>query len=210
MMSSYSFRDDVKQPGMGDVPELDFTIIQQLICSIIPPLSYDLHKGQSGRIGIIGGCKEYTGAPYFAAISSLKTGADLSYVFCTHDAAQVIKSYSPELIVYPVLDSPSSLEQIMMHMPKLHSLVIGPGLGRSEALFSTIGGVINKGRELDIPMILDADSLYFINKCPEIIRGYKKAILTPNMAEFDRFVIKTTLIFLIQFFFKTVLCRLSL
>jgi NAD(P)H-hydrate repair Nnr-like enzyme with NAD(P)H-hydrate dehydratase domain len=30
-------------------------------------------------------------------------GADLSYVFCTHDAAPVIKSYSPELIVYPVL-----------------------------------------------------------------------------------------------------------
>jgi len=33
----------------------------------------------------------------------LLQGADLSYVFCTRDAAPVIKSYSPELIVYPVL-----------------------------------------------------------------------------------------------------------
>ena len=30
-------------------------------------------------------------------------GADLSHVFCTKDAAPVIKSYSPELIVHPIL-----------------------------------------------------------------------------------------------------------
>jgi hypothetical protein len=37
----------------------------------------------------------YTGAPYFAAISALKAGADLVHVFCEHEAGQVIKSYSP-------------------------------------------------------------------------------------------------------------------
>lgn len=30
-------------------------------------------------------------------------GADLSHVFCAREAAPVIKSYSPELIVHPVL-----------------------------------------------------------------------------------------------------------
>jgi Carbohydrate kinase len=30
------------------------------------------YKGQAGLIGTIGGCREYTGAPYFAAISALK------------------------------------------------------------------------------------------------------------------------------------------
>ena len=30
------------------------------------------YKGQHGKIGIIGGCREYTGAPYFAAISATK------------------------------------------------------------------------------------------------------------------------------------------
>jgi hypothetical protein len=82
-------------------------------------------------------CYRYTGAPYFAAISALKTvrnqtkknfscdcqsliihstlsiiflffsfsikGADLAHVFCTTDSATVIKSYSPELIVHPLL-----------------------------------------------------------------------------------------------------------
>lgn len=39
---------------------------------IIPSLTQSRHKGQNGKIGVIGGCFEYTGAPYYAAITSLK------------------------------------------------------------------------------------------------------------------------------------------
>uniref|UniRef100_A0A6I8P9K4 ATP-dependent NAD(P)H-hydrate dehydratase n=1 Tax=Ornithorhynchus anatinus TaxID=9258 RepID=A0A6I8P9K4_ORNAN len=46
--------------------------IFQLVRNVIPPLTTKKHKGQDGRIGIVGGCQEYTGAPYFAAISALK------------------------------------------------------------------------------------------------------------------------------------------
>jgi ATP-dependent NAD(P)H-hydrate dehydratase len=50
---------------------------------------------------VVGGCEEYTGAPFFAAISALKTGCDVVHVFCTPSAAPVIKSYSPEIIAHP-------------------------------------------------------------------------------------------------------------
>ncbi|TNN63639.1 ATP-dependent (S)-NAD(P)H-hydrate dehydratase [Liparis tanakae] len=43
-----------------------------LVKNLVPPLTSKKHKGQDGRIGIIGGCQDYTGAPYFAAISALK------------------------------------------------------------------------------------------------------------------------------------------
>lgn len=39
-------------------------------------------------------------------------GADLSHVFCTKDAAPVIKGYSPELIVHPVLEESYSVRWI--------------------------------------------------------------------------------------------------
>ncbi|MBV97263.1 ATP-dependent (S)-NAD(P)H-hydrate dehydratase, partial [Eschrichtius robustus] len=81
----------------------DMEAALQLVRNVVPPLAAWQHKGQAGRIGVVGGCPEYTGAPYFAAISALKVGADLSHVFSTQDAAPVIKSYSPELIVHPVL-----------------------------------------------------------------------------------------------------------
>ena len=68
----------------------------------IIPLSYDSHKGSSGRVGVLGGSGDFTGAPFYAAMASLKAGSDLSFVFCAKEAALPIKSYSPELMVTPV------------------------------------------------------------------------------------------------------------
>jgi len=67
----------------------------------------------------------YTGAPYFAAISALKCGADLVHLFCEREAGQVIKSYSPELIVHPILDTEYALEEIDQWLPRLHCILIG-------------------------------------------------------------------------------------
>uniref|UniRef100_A0A3Q3XIT8 ATP-dependent (S)-NAD(P)H-hydrate dehydratase n=1 Tax=Mola mola TaxID=94237 RepID=A0A3Q3XIT8_MOLML len=157
-----------------------------LIKTIIPPLTSKKHKGQDGRIGIIGGCQDYTGAPYFAAISALKAGADLSHVFCTKDAALVIKSYSPELIVHPVLDSPNAVEEIEKWLPRLHSLVVGPGLGRDDLLLKTAKEVIEKSKARDVPIVIDADGLWLVSQQPSVIQGYQKGILTPNFMEFTR------------------------
>lgn len=100
--------------------------IQKLLTifrTIIPKLSNGKYKGQYGRIGVIGGSLEYTGAPYFAAISAIKVGADLSHVFCHADAATVIKSYSPDLIVHPVLDREDAVDQIKPWIDRLHVVV---------------------------------------------------------------------------------------
>ena len=51
----------------------------------------------------MGGSKAYTGAPYFASMTALAMGADLSTVFCSVEAGVAIKSYSPDLMVRPCL-----------------------------------------------------------------------------------------------------------
>ncbi|XP_062475371.1 ATP-dependent (S)-NAD(P)H-hydrate dehydratase isoform X1 [Pezoporus occidentalis] len=164
----------------------DMENIFQLVRNVIPPLTGKRHKGQDGRIGIVGGCQEYTGAPYFAAITALKVGADLSHVFCTKDAATVIKSYSPELIVHPVLDSPNAVHEVEKWLPRLHSVVIGPGLGRDEVLLENAKVIIEKSKVKGIPIIIDADGLWLISQQPSLIQGYQRAILTPNYMEFSR------------------------
>jgi len=50
------------------------------IRNLVPVLSSDKHKGQSGKIGVVGGCEEYTGAPFFAAYSALNVKALLTVV----------------------------------------------------------------------------------------------------------------------------------
>ena len=45
---------------------------------VVPPLTKFIHKGEMGRIGILGGSEEYTGAPYYAAKAALMLGRPFS------------------------------------------------------------------------------------------------------------------------------------
>ena len=149
--------------------------------ALIPTLEKSLHKGQAGRIGIVGGSAEYTGAPYYAAISALRCGADLSFVFCGESAATIpIKSYSPELIVYP------SMSFLHTHLTRLTVIVFGPGLGREENVLNQTKEAILAARKLSVPIVLDGDALWLLKDEPDLIRGYEKTILTPNAMEFER------------------------
>ncbi|GLC64601.1 hypothetical protein PLESTF_000183300 [Pleodorina starrii] len=85
--------------------------IRSEVRRIVPTLTDDRFKGQSGKIAVLGGCYEYTGAPYFAAFAALAAGADLSHVFCSTSAAPIIKQYSPDLLVHPYFLQRSDLLQ---------------------------------------------------------------------------------------------------
>lgn len=172
----------VSATGKREEALLKMSVFRRLKDVIIPKLDFKKqHKGSSGRIGIIGGSLEYTGAPYYAGIASLRVGADLAFVFCGHsEAAMPIKTYSPELIVYPNLNYLSST------LTRLSSLVIGPGLGRDEATLKQVSEIIALARKENIPLVLDGDALWLLKDRPEILRGYEKAIITPNAVEFER------------------------
>ncbi|KAK1827193.1 H-hydrate dehydratase [Podospora conica] len=164
---------------------------------IIPPMLDKFHKaGQLGRVAVIGGSEDYTGAPYFSAMASARLGCDMSHVICTPTAAAVIKTYSPNLMVHPLMRSSSPdapdqdpapiADRIIDLLPRLHVLVIGPGLGRDPLLQATCARVIRAARERGMPLVIDADALLLVAREPELVRGYKLAVLTPNVVEFGR------------------------
>ena len=80
------------------------------LLKVFPPLHPTMRKGENGRIGVIGGYFEFTGAPFYSAISSLKVGADLAHIFCSKSASSSIKTYSPEIIVHPVFVSDAEVK----------------------------------------------------------------------------------------------------
>jgi NAD(P)H-hydrate repair Nnr-like enzyme with NAD(P)H-hydrate dehydratase domain len=81
------------------IAKVTWSVVESFVRMVVPPLSEVGHKGTMGRIGVIGGSVDYTGAPYYSAVSALKMGADLSWVFCSEKASIPIKGYSPELMV---------------------------------------------------------------------------------------------------------------
>ena len=77
---------------------------------------------------------------------------------------------------------------ILDMLPRLHVLVIGPGLGRDPITLKQVASIIKAARSRDppVPMVLDADCLWLIQQQPDLIKGYKDCILTPNVVEFAR------------------------
>ncbi|KAG6015593.1 hypothetical protein E4U54_003296 [Claviceps lovelessii] len=166
---------------------------------MIPPMLEKFHKGQLGRVAVIGGSQDYTGAPYFSAMASARLGCDMSHVICTPSAAAVIKTYSPNLMVHPLMrqtpsddgetkrpDPDDVAATIIEMLPRLHVLVIGPGLGRDPLMQDTVSRVIQTAREKQVPVVLDADALQLVQTNPGLVKGYKEAVLTPNVVEFSR------------------------
>ncbi|CAK9162351.1 unnamed protein product [Ilex paraguariensis] len=187
---------------MTTVPGIEADALN-VLRSITPTLDLTRHKGQAGKIAVIGGCREYTGAPYFSAISALKIGADLSHVFCTKDAAPVIKSYSPELIVHPILEESYSvrdedkrsisakvLAEVNKWMERFDCLVVGPGLGRDPFLLDCVSDIMKHARHSNVPMVIDGDGLFLVTNCLDLVSGYPLAVLTPNVYEYRRLVEK--------------------
>jgi ATP-dependent NAD(P)H-hydrate dehydratase len=112
----------------------------------------------------------------------------------------VIKTYSPNLMVHPLMgQTPSSSsapreasdphyfsEKIIQMLPRLHVLVVGPGLGRDRLMQDTCALVLREARKQNMPFVLDADALQIVQRDPGVVRGYKGAVLTPNVVEFGR------------------------
>jgi len=109
-MNDHTPMDDSFPTKLGDfINETNGAVINdevfsKILSHTVPPLTSKSHKGSSGRVSILGGSEKYTGAPYYAAMSSLRVGADLSYVQCAMEASIPIKCYSPELMVESVYE----------------------------------------------------------------------------------------------------------
>ena len=165
------------------------------ISNFVPKPSHFLSKGMCGRVGVIGGCLEYTGAPFFSGATVLLLGGEISRIFCSKSAAIPIKSYQPEQMVHPYLPDPEEINQVETSLIKvsnwfdsLDSFVIGPGLGRSPATMSFAEGLILRLRDLNPkkPVIIDGDALFLVSQKPNIVKGCSHFILTPNGGEYFR------------------------
>ncbi|KAJ3333257.1 hypothetical protein HDU76_010077 [Blyttiomyces sp. JEL0837] len=78
------------------------------------------------------------------------------------------------------------VDRIMTIVNRVHVTVIGPGLSRDPSALAIAERVLREIKKLNMPVVLDADGLYMVQMNPDIVKGYRRAILTPNGGEFAR------------------------
>jgi NAD(P)H-hydrate epimerase len=161
--------------GPGDV---DTVRVQR------PPES---HKGQYGRLLVIGGSETFSGAPTLVALAAYRTGTDLVFVAAPDKTAQAISAMSPNLITIKLPGenlAPTHIRLLRDQIVNASAIALGPGLGMSSKTIAAVRRIIPVIRHYRKPLLLDADGLKALGVVKKRIFD-KSVALTPHPGEFQ-------------------------
>jgi len=152
---------------------------------IAKPRPIESHKGDFGRLLVIGGSETFSGAPALVALAALRTGVDLAYVAAPEKTAYAISSMSPDLITLKLEGNHLNLSNIpalKTHIAIVNAVVLGPGLSLHLETRETVKAIIEAVESAGKPLLLDADGL---KAFAEFKRKLKvPLVLTPHAREY--------------------------
>jgi len=164
----------------------EYETIDQDTLRRLPSRKTDGHKFTYGKILIIAGSEDMSGAAYMAAMAAYRTGSGLVEIL-THESCRIsLQCALPEAIVRTYQDSNKSLDKVMktIHLESYDAVLIGPGLGQSEAAKSLLDFTL---KQPSVPLILDADALNLLSEKMEVLlESSAPIIMTPHIGEMSR------------------------
>ena len=149
----------------------------------------DGNKGTFGKVAVIAGNNEISGAAVLCAGAVMKSGAGMVKVLSNDKTLDIIRKTLPEAMVQSLDDEMSMAEQIKKAIKWADSVVIGPGIGTDDLAYSKLLTVLK-----DFPegkcLIVDADGINLIagyDELKELTCKVNKLVYTPHMLELSRF-----------------------
>jgi NAD(P)H-hydrate epimerase len=185
-------RDDVGDVVVTDIGlpsharEWPGLLTESDVAASIVPFAAAVHKGQRGRIVIVGGDEGMTGAARLAARAAFAAGAGLVHVVAPPGSAAVLATAEPDLqtTAQPFEARPNPRTEKLLG--SADAVVLGPGLGRSASRPDFLAAVLQAVLP-DAPILLDADALVVfaaqVDRLAAMLQG-RPAILTPHAGEF--------------------------
>lgn len=148
----------------------------------------DAHKGDFGKVAIIGGQNGMAGSVFLSSCASLRAGAGLSYIICPSSISNILQIKSTESIIEEVdcdyfYYKKDVEEKILSLIKNKDALGIGPGMGRGKNLNKLIEKIIEN---FDKNLVIDADGINALSENINIINKKNNLVLTPHEMEFSR------------------------
>jgi len=176
---------------LGIVAPADDPVAQVLeppdVAALLPPPAPDGHKRTRGVVVVLAGSPGMAGAAVLAARGAQAGGAGLVTV-ATGDPAVVTASV-PEALTARVdpADPDEAFATVAASVEKADALAVGPGLGHDEATVALVRRLV---REVEVPIVLDADGLNAFRGEGDLLTDHSSRllILTPHAGEFARLV----------------------
>ena len=175
----------VIEKSIGIPQEASFFVGRGDLLPNLKTRKVNFHKGEFGRVLVIGGSKNYSGAPAYTSLACLNFGCDLVISYVPEVVGDVIRSYSPNMIVRTSpgkwLTTKAS-EEILWLMDWSNAIVIGPGLGTEIETEELLVKLLENQKNSDKSLVIDADALKLVKPHLDLIKG-KNVILTPHEGE---------------------------
>lgn len=143
------------------------------------------HKGDFGRMLVVGGSETFSGAPALVAQAALRTGVDLAYVAAPEKTAYAISSLSPDLITVKLEGkhlNPKNLDILKPYVQSCDAIVVGPGLGLDPETREAVKSIVAETEKQAKPLLLDADGLKAFADFKRKLRV--PSIVTPHPGEY--------------------------
>ncbi|HEY3174653.1 MAG TPA: NAD(P)H-hydrate dehydratase [Candidatus Polarisedimenticolia bacterium] len=171
--------------------QVDLNLIEESeMSSLAPVRAPDSHKGDYGRILIIGGSRGKSGAAAMAAHAALRSGAGLVTVATSISAQPVLAGHVIEMMTEGLPETPGgSLSRAAApHLRELMRssdvLAVGPGITALEETAALVREIL---AGTSLPVVLDADGINaYAGRAGEMKGDARVLILTPHPGEMAR------------------------
>lgn len=170
---------DVRVADIGlDVGVADISVVTDAdVTATVPRRPRDAHKWRAA-LWVVGGSPRMGGAPALAASAALSAGA--GYVRLSSPGARV--PAAPIEAVHHDLPLVGWDRDVTEHLDRIAALVIGPGLGRSEAVRDSVRSSAGRAGR---PAVIDGDGLWAIAELEGRLSDHPR-VLTPHDGEFTQ------------------------
>jgi NAD(P)H-hydrate epimerase len=128
----------------------------------LKPRKPDAHKGDFGKVCIIGGCIGMSGAAALAGRAALRSGAGLVRVAVPASILPIVASIEPSYTTIPLPEdsagriSAKAINTILDAANENDCLAFGPGIGTSGGIQSILETLL---QQENLRMVIDADGL---------------------------------------------------
>jgi len=169
-------------------------ITGEWVKSVLPERPLQANKGSFGRVLVVAGSINYIGAAYLACSGAIRVGAGLVTLATTTSLQSILASKLTEVTYLPLPESrpgiisPEAAKLISQQFESYNVLLLGCGLGQSQAAIRFIRSIlIAKHRQALPALVLDADALNTLANTPRWWQLLTTdAILTPHPGEMAR------------------------
>ncbi len=173
-----------------------FVTTHELVQRVLPPRHPNTHKGDYGRVLIVGGAPGMTGAAIMAGKAALRTGAGLAQVALPQSLNIAIEASALEVMSLPLPETdagtiaPEALNVLSPRLEWADVIAVGCGISRNERTQNFVRELV---AQVDKPMVIDADGLIALAGHSEILRQRKSlTVLTPHPGEMAALLRTTT------------------